>query len=61
MNKKQLRFAFNKVLNAAGQARCENLHHAKKDMHPFDEDCPVEYRLSRQIYFIREHMRENDI
>lgn len=56
MNKKELRYAFNEVLNAAENMRCENLHHAKKHQHKIDEMCPVEYNIQRQAYIVREYM-----
>lgn len=61
MNKKQLRYAFHKVLKAADEAKCENLHHPKKHRHAHDEVCLAEYHLQRQAHIVREYMKEQGI
>ena len=58
MNKKQLRYSFNCVLDAAEKLRCEDLHHKNKDYHPLSNVGPVEYRLNRQIHVVREYAKE---
>lgn len=61
MNKKELRYAFNSVLDFADTARCENLHHTKKQQHNLGEVCLAEYHLQRQAYILREYMKESGI
>ena len=61
MTKKQLRYAFNSVIEAASKISCEDLYHRQVDMHEHDAVCPVEYRLSKQIHIVQEYMRGNDI
>lgn len=61
MNKKELRFAFNEVINAAENLRCESLHHKKKHQHKADEMCPAEYHIQKQAHIVREYMKQNGI
>ena len=61
MNNKKLRYAFNKVLKAAEETKCEDLHHPKKHQHAHDEMCPAEHHLQRQTHLIREYMKEQGI
>lgn len=61
MNKKQLKYAFNEVLKAVENIRCEHLHHAKKHYHKDGESCPIEYNIQKQAYIVREYMKQNGI
>ncbi len=61
MNKKKLRYAFNKVLEVSENTKCEQLNHPTKYLHAADEMCPAEYHLQKQAYIIREYMKENNI
>lgn len=61
MTKTQLRHAFNEVINAAEQLRCEDMHHNKKDQHGHDEICPVEYRLHKHIHMLQKHMKKQGL
>ena len=56
---RKLRHAFNVVLSEAENARCENLHHAKKHRHESGEMCPVEYHIQRQAFLVREFLKQN--
>jgi hypothetical protein len=58
MNKKELRFAFTELINAAEKLRCEALHHTKKHQHKIGEMCPVEYHLQKQAHIVREYMKQ---
>jgi len=61
MNKKALRYAFNEVINAAENLRCESLHHAKKHQHEPNEMCKAEYHLHKQAHIVRKFMKENGV
>ena len=61
MNKKELRYAFNTVLELADNARCDNLHHNSNQWHSDGEVCPVEYKNNKQAHIIREYMKANGI
>lgn len=61
MNKKKLRYAFNAVIELAENARCEQLHHTKKQQHGLGEMCKAEYHLQRQAHIVREYIKNNDI
>ena len=37
---------------------CENLHHAKKDQHKYDENCPVEKRWNEAINACKEALEQ---
>lgn len=41
----QVREARIEMYNLYGEPRCSQLHHPKKDQHPFLEDCPVVNRI----------------
>lgn len=58
MNKKELRFAFNIVLTAVENSRCESLHHQPKHRHEHGEVCKAEYAINKQVYVLREYMKE---
>jgi len=58
VNKKELRYSFNQVIEAAGKLRCEELHHKDKQKHKINEICPVEYKLQRHAFNLRKHMKE---
>jgi hypothetical protein len=58
MTKKELRYAFNKVINVAMDVRCEDLHHPNNQTHEPLEQCRVEYEISRQVWLLRQHMKE---
>ena len=57
MNKKKLKYAFDRVIKAAEETKCESLHHAKKHRHEAGEMCPAEYELHKQANIIREYMK----
>jgi len=38
---------------------CENLHHAKKDQHKYNEKCPVEKRWMETINACKEALQTN--
>jgi len=57
MNNKQIRYAFKRVLEAADNARCSDIHHEDRDKHERGEVCLAEYALNRQAYLIREYMK----
>ena len=61
MNQKEIRFAFNEILNHAENAKCEHLHHSKKNQHETGEVCPVERNLHKQAYRVREYMKMHGI
>lgn len=61
MNKKQLRYSFNCVINAAENLKCENLYHKKGKQHEHDEVCMVEYELNKHIHNVREYMKKQGI
>ena len=61
MNKKQLRHAFNTIIEWAENAKCENLHHPKKYRHKAGEVCPAEYNMHRQAHIVREYMKSEGI
>lgn len=58
MNKKEIRYAFNTVLEAAAKIKCSDLHHPKKWQHGSDEICPAEYHLHRQMHIVELFMKE---
>ncbi len=59
MNKKELRYAFNKVLSAAESIECKDLHHKESHQHADGFVCPAEYELHRCVNIVREYMKEN--
>jgi hypothetical protein len=61
MNQKDIRFALNEVLNHAENARCEHLHHSKKNQHEAGCACPVERNLHKQAHIVREYIRIHGI
>jgi hypothetical protein len=61
MTKKQLSYAFNKVIEAAQQLKCRDMHHSKADQHMDDEVCPVEYRLQKHIHMLHKHMKKQGL
>ena len=61
MNKKDARFAFNLITSLAEDATCEDLHHKKAHQHEGDEMCKAYCELSRQIYLLREHLKDKGI
>jgi hypothetical protein len=61
MNKKEIRYAFNTVIEIALKVRCEDLHHALKHQHDEGEFCPVEYAIGRQTHLLREYMKEQGL
>jgi len=58
-SKKEKRYAINYVLNLAGSVGCEDLHHKKKHCHKDDEMCIAEYHRDRQIYLVRDMLKEH--
>ena len=58
MNKKELRYSFNQIIEAAGKLQCKDLHHDKKHRHEFDEVCPAKYKLQRHAFNLRKHMKD---
>jgi hypothetical protein len=58
MNKKEVRYAFKIVLQAADNARCEGLHHTPKHRHESGEVCKAEYAINKQTHILREYMKE---
>ena len=61
MSNKKLRFSFNKIIEAAGKLRCDDLHHKKSHLHDSDVMCPVEYELQRHAFILRKYMKDNGI
>lgn len=61
MNQKDIRFALNALLNHAENARCEHLHHSKKNLHDLATPCPVERTLQKQAQRVREYIKSNGI
>lgn len=59
MTRKELRYSFNKVIDAAESLRCENLHHEKKHYHESGFLCPVEYEIQKHCNILREYMKDN--
>lgn len=57
-SKKEKRYAINYVLDLAGSVECKDLHHKKKHQHKNDELCISEYHRDRQIYLVREMLKE---
>ncbi len=60
-SKKEKRYAINYVLHLASRIDCDSLHHAKKHQHNSDETCMAEYHRDRQLYLVREMIKELDI
>lgn len=58
MNKKAIRFSFNKVLSAAGKLKCEDLHHNKNQFHESDYICPAKYELDKHINNVKNYFDE---
>jgi len=61
MNKKELRYSFLTVINAAESKRCEELHHTPSQRHKSGELCPVEYELQKHANNLREYMKQQSI
>jgi hypothetical protein len=61
MSNKKLRFSFNKIIEAAGKLKCEDLHHKKAHLHNHDEMCPAEYELQKHAFILRKYMKDNSI
>ena len=58
MNKKAMRYSFNKVISIADKARCHDLDHKAGQHHEFNEMCPVEYEMQKHIQALKQHMKE---
>ena len=58
MNKKQLRYSYNEVLNAAESLKCEDLLHLKSEQHEAGWFCPAEDKLYGHVETVRRHMKE---
>ena len=58
MNKKSLRFSFNRVIGAASRNKCADLHHKRSQHHEINEVCPVEYEIQRHVEVIKQHMKD---
>lgn len=61
MNKKELRYSFLTVINAAESKRCEELHHKPSQKHQVGYACPVEYELQKNANNLREYMKAQSI
>jgi len=61
MNKKEIRYAFKTVLEAVENIKCADLHHPKKHQHESGYVCPAEYHLNRQLFIVREILKEHGI
>lgn len=61
LTKKQIRYSFNRVLMAAENIKCDDLHHKKTHQHEHDELCKAEYELQKHCHIVREYMREKNI
>jgi len=61
VNKKQLRFCFNEVINVAEKTTCKDLHHKKGQRHGVDEICGPEYHIAKCCHELRKYMKENNI
>ena len=61
VNHKELRYAFNYLLSTVEDVECSNLHHPTKWQHKDGGVCPAEYHLQRQVYIIKQYMKENRI
>lgn len=60
-SKKEKRYAVKYVLDLAGRVDCKDLHHSKKHQHRHDLMCIAEYHRDRQLYLVREILKELDI
>lgn len=60
-SKKEKRYAINYVLDLAGSVECKDLHHKKKHRHSNDEFCAAEYHRDKQIYLVREMLKDLDV
>lgn len=58
MTKKQLRYAFNKVIEAAESLRCEQLHHTSKQQHEAGFVCKAEYELHKHCQAVRSFVKK---
>ncbi len=59
-SKKEKRYAIKYVLELAGSVECKDLDHQKKHQHKHDEMCIAEYHRDRQLYLVREMLKELD-
>ena len=61
MNKRELRYSFERVLAIAENVKCEDLHHKKAHQHKDNEVCLAEYEIHRHVHNVREYMKKEGI
>ena len=55
---RELKQALTKVITAAEDVRCENLHHDKKHQHDAETNCPVEYEFFKAAHIVKTELLE---
>lgn len=61
MNKNEIIWAMSALVTQAKKARCETVHHGKKDTHMFYEPCPACDRIIKQAEIVKEFIEQDYI
>jgi uncharacterized protein YeaO (DUF488 family) len=61
MTKKEIKYSFEKVLNAVEKLNCEQLHHSSKQRHEIGFLCPAEYELHKHCQVLRDYIKNNGL
>jgi hypothetical protein len=46
------------LLEKATSIECKDLHHSQNQYHKQDEVCPIEYKLAKYAYNVREYIAQ---
>ena len=57
-DKEAMKLAFEALVSINPELVCNSAHHAKKDRHEFDEECPVNMRYRTAIAVLEERLAE---